>query len=105
MEHERSQAIARANETMLRGANAQLERDADRAGTPDSSLAWLLCECAEDCGGSVSMTFDEWEAVHRYEARFTVAPGHEAPAVERVLDRFDRYIVVEKFPLRTPAAE
>jgi hypothetical protein len=105
MEHERSRAFARANEEMLRGANSQLERDADRAGTPDTSLSWVLCECAENCGGSISMTFDEWEAVHRHPNRFTVAPDHEAPAVERVVDRCDRYVTVEKFPLSSSTVE
>ena len=105
MEHEASRAYARENEEMLRGANAALERDAERDGQSDARLTWLLCECAEACGGSVSMTFDEWEAVHRHENRFTVAPGHEAPAVERVLERFDRYLTVEKLPLAARSAE
>lgn len=99
MEHEASPAYARRNEEMLRGANAKLERDAEESGEPDSRLTRLLCECAEACGETVSMTFDEWEAVHRHENRFTVAVGHEAPAVERVLERGPRFLTVEKLPL------
>ena len=104
MEHETNRAYARRNEQMLRGANAKIERDADESGESDAHLTRLLCECAEACGGTVSMSFDEWEAVHRHENRFTVAPGHEAPAVERVLDSFERYLVVEKYPLPVPAS-
>jgi hypothetical protein len=76
-----------------------LEQDAERAGQPDAQMTWLLCECAEACGGGVTMTFDEWQAVHRHENRFTVAHGHEAPAVERVLETCERYVTVEKLPL------
>ena len=99
MEHEANRAYARRNEEMLRGANVHLERDAERSGKPDSALTHVLCECAEACGGMISMTFDEWEAIHEHEYRFAVAPGHEAPAVERVVRRSDRYVVVEKLPL------
>jgi hypothetical protein len=102
MEHEANRAYARRNEELLRGANAALERDADERGVPDSRRSSLLCECAEACGGMVSVTFDEWEAVHRHDDRFIVAPGHEAPAVERVLARCERYVTVEKYPLVVP---
>jgi hypothetical protein len=43
------------------------------------------------------MTFDEWEAIHQHEDRFAVAPGHEAPNVERVVQICDGYLVVQKF--------
>jgi hypothetical protein len=31
--------------------------------------------------------------------QFAVLPGHERPEVERVLDRADRFVLVEKLPL------
>jgi hypothetical protein len=99
MEHEANRAYARRNEEMLRGANAKLEREADESGEPDSRLTRVLCECAEACGGTIVMSFDEWEAIHRDGNRFAVALGHEAPAVERVVDRCERYLTVEKLPL------
>jgi hypothetical protein len=99
VEHEANRAYARKNEEILRGVNVHLEREAERRGKPDSALALVVCECAEACGGMMSMTFDEWEAIHQHRDRFAVAPGHEAPAVERVLSSCDRYVVVEKLPL------
>jgi len=99
VEHEANRAYARRNEEMLRGANAHLERDAEQSGKPDSALTQVLCECAEACGGMISMTFDEWEAIHRHENHFAVARGHEDPSVERVVRSSDRYLVVEKLPL------
>jgi hypothetical protein len=99
VEHEANRAFARRNEEMLRGANVHLEREAERRGKPDSALTEVLCECAEACGGRISMTFDEWEAIHQHVDRFAVAPGHEDPHVERVIRSCDRYVVVEKLPL------
>jgi hypothetical protein len=96
MEHERNLEYARRNEDMLRGANRHIEREAaDEHPSPDA-LQELLCECAEACGGRISISFAEWNAVHAERNRFSVAPGHEDPAVERVLARHDRYLVVEK---------
>jgi hypothetical protein len=102
MELETNRAQALRNREMLRGANAHLERDAERSGKSDDDLTHVLCECAEACGGTIAMTFHEWEAIHQHANRYTVAPGHEAPAVERVVHRCDRYLAVEKFPLATP---
>ncbi len=96
MEDETNRAYARRNEEMLRGANAKLEREADYSGESDTHLTRVLCECAEACGGTISMTFDEWEAIHQHDNRFAVAVGHEAPAVERIVQSCERYLVVEK---------
>jgi hypothetical protein len=59
VEHEANRAYARRNEEILRGANVHLEREAERRGKPDSALALVLCECAEACGGSVSIPTSE----------------------------------------------
>jgi hypothetical protein len=34
--------------------------------------------------------------------RFAVVPGHEDPEIERVLERTDRYLVVDKRPEAEP---
>lgn len=102
MEHEQNRAFARRNEKMLAGANAAIERDAEHSGDSRDELTHLLCECAEACGHSILMSFNEWDAIHRHELRFMVGHGHEAPAVEWVVERNDRYLVVEKFPLSVP---
>jgi hypothetical protein len=72
---------------MLRGANSGLERDAEADGDDPHTTHLLLCECAEACGGTVSISFAEW-----------VAPGHEDPAVERIVAQGERYVTVEKPP-------
>ena len=57
----------------------------------------FLCECSrEECKEPVSISIDEYEGVRRESTRFFVLPGHEDESVERVLERNERYIVVEK---------
>jgi hypothetical protein len=98
MEHEANLEYARRNEDMLRGANSGLERDAEADGDDPRTTHLLLCECAEACGGTVTISFTEWDDVHRSPNRFVVAPGHEDPAVEQIVARDEHYVTVEKPP-------
>jgi hypothetical protein len=57
----------------------------------------FLCECSrEACKEPVSISIDEYETVRRAATRFFVLPGHEDTSVERVVERSERYVVVEK---------
>jgi len=58
----------------------------------------LICECSDTgCTAHLSMSPAEYEAVRADPRRFVVLPGHEAgPDVERVVERHEEYLVVEK---------
>src|SRR6188472_2626716 len=57
----------------------------------------FLCECSrEECKEPISISIDEYESVRGEPTRFFVLPGHEDLSVERVVERNERYIVVEK---------
>jgi hypothetical protein len=56
-----------------------------------------ICECADDaCHDRMEMTEPEYESIRRHSNRFPVLPGHERPGLERVVERHDRYFVVEE---------
>ena len=58
----------------------------------------ILCECGyEGCKERVVLTEERYEALRRIPTHFAVLPGHEIPAVERVVERHDGFVVVEKF--------
>ncbi len=58
----------------------------------------VLCECAsEDCAEAIPLTFKEYDAVRRVPTHFLVSPGHDVPEIERVIEKHERYFVVEKF--------
>jgi hypothetical protein len=66
----------------------------------------FLCECSrEECKEPVSISIDEYEGVRRESTRFFVLPGHEDESVERVLERNERYLVVEKIGEAATEAE
>ncbi len=57
----------------------------------------LMCECVnERCKATVVLAQDEYEAVRRSPSRFVVTPGHVAVEIERTVESYDRYLVVEK---------
>jgi hypothetical protein len=55
------------------------------------------CECGSAaCTQQITMTLIEYEAVRASPIRFAVTPGHEVPDIERVVERYPDYLVVEK---------
>jgi len=44
----------------------------------------------------MALTVEEYEQVRSDANRFAVLPGHELPAVERVVEATGRYVVVAK---------
>ena len=82
------------NEALFREVNERI-RDIT---TWDSGVEFL-CECGDpDCTQPIVMSVEEYEAVRSRSTRFLVVAGHDAPDVERVVDRTDRFAVVEKLP-------
>jgi hypothetical protein len=83
------------NESVFREINERIE-----AGTWTASggeRVTFACECAAlRCNVMLELTVAEYEAVRAHARRFLLAPGHELPAIETVVDRRDGYVVVEK---------
>jgi hypothetical protein len=68
-------------------------------GLPAPEQIALICECSDRaCTRVLTMPFGEYEWLRQNPWRFVVLPGHEAPAVENVAERFDGYVIVEKHP-------
>ncbi len=81
-------------QNLLREVNERVEELSDTR----SFDVELLCECAnKDCVQTIPLTRDEYEHVRRVPTRFFVLLGHDVPEIERVVERTDRYVVVEKF--------
>lgn len=72
-----------------------------------TELSVFVCECSnQQCTLELEITPAEYEQVRADGARFVVAPGHQLPEVERVVEDEGRYLVVEKFgPAATVARD
>ena len=57
----------------------------------------FICECAnDDCLAPIKLTLQEYEQLRQNPRCFAVLPGHEIPDIEEVVERHERYLVVEK---------
>ncbi len=57
----------------------------------------LFCECSDrECLKVLTIAVSEYEWLRQNPRRFAVLPGHEAPSVEDVVERHERFVIVEK---------
>jgi predicted ThiF/HesA family dinucleotide-utilizing enzyme len=91
MDVEGRQRVA-MNEATFRKVNEGIE-----AGQDASGLLTFLCECGRlGCNKLMQLTRAEYEGVRADPRRFAVIDGHEIREVEDVVERTERYTVVEK---------
>src|SRR5579862_1372789 len=79
------------NEALFREVNESVEKFARADQSAD-----FVCECSDDsCTEYVRLELRIYEQVRLHPRRFFVLPGHEHPA-DRVIERHDSYLIVEK---------
>jgi hypothetical protein len=90
-----AERVAR-NDATFRTANEQIGATARALGIEHVPF---ICECADErCTDIVRLTVVEYEDVRSSGRLFLNAPGHEVAARgwARVVERYDRYVLVEK---------
>jgi hypothetical protein len=84
-----------ANEALFREINEAIERG-QWPGEEDAPVGFR-CECAQlGCNGLLELTVREYERVRANPRRFIVAPGHDVPDAETIVEPQGGYVVVEK---------
>jgi hypothetical protein len=80
------------NEATFRNVNEGMDVVQDPAG-----LLTFICECGRlGCNELIELTRGEYEAIRDDPRRFAILDGHEILEAERIVERHDRYLVVEK---------
>ena len=91
----RTERIGR-NEDLFRKVNDQIEGVNEAFGTITGTMS-ILCECGKlECIEQIALTLDEYRTLRADPTRFAVKPGHELPNVERVVERHEGYVVIQK---------
>ena len=91
MEPEGRQRVA-MNEATFRKVNEGME-----VGQDPSGLLTFVCECGRlGCSKLIQLTRPEYEAVRSNPRRFAIIDGHEILEAEAIVERHERYLVVEK---------
>jgi diaminopimelate decarboxylase len=88
------------NEALLREVNDRIEEVGKRLQVlPDGQLLEFRCECGRAaCEDFISMAVEAYEQVRSDNDQFAVVPGHENEEIERVVERTERYVIVDKRP-------
>jgi hypothetical protein len=82
------------NQVLFREVN---ERLLELSEGPRVESMDFLCECSrEECVETIQLSFAEYERVRAHPTSFVIAPGHETPEVEKIVDSNGRYTVVQK---------
>ncbi|MGI8801257.1 MAG: hypothetical protein ACR2KV_03660 [Solirubrobacteraceae bacterium] len=92
---DREESRRAANELVLRQVNEAIERGLwpGEAAEP----AAFRCECASlDCSRMLELTPAGYESVRAHPRRFVVAPGHDHPEIDAIVEALPGYFVVEK---------
>jgi hypothetical protein len=85
--------IART-ESVFRDVNEGIAETADFFGAKETEF---VCECADpECQHRVEVPLDKYEDVRAESTHFLVAPGHDEPDFERVVERRRGHAIVKK---------
>jgi hypothetical protein len=84
-----------SNEAMFRRINESVEWDYSE--TNYAGLIGFLCECGvSGCEEPIEMTGREYESVRANPRRFALIADHAIGTTETIVERHQRYAVVEK---------
>jgi hypothetical protein len=83
------------NEALFQEVNRQIEKLEEKLGRRRTFA--ILCECSrKHCLDTFEVEPEIYERVRSTPLLFFLAPGHEDPEVERVVERNPQFLVVEK---------
>jgi len=92
------------NEELFRNLNERLKElddrlDTEAIGAPARDREEFFCECGHlDCMARLEMTRALYESVRAHPERFIVLAGHEDVDIERVVEAYGSWVIVEKRP-------
>jgi hypothetical protein len=92
---------AEKNEEAFKAHNERRAAMEEAGHVPEDEPVPFACECDDaECAKAIELPLGEYERAVKPVDRFVVAPGHQDPAVEVVIERRDAYLVVSKPDLK-----
>ena len=96
---------AEKNEQAVKDYNERRAAQEEASAVPEDEPVPFACECDDpECHKAIEVPLGEYERAVEPVDRFIVAPGHEDPDVEAIVERRANYLIVSKPDLkrRTP---
>jgi hypothetical protein len=80
------------NQVLFRDVNERISQLGRSGGATE-----YLCECTDEaCTATIELEDHEYEGIRSGGNLFLILPGHEDEAVDHVLEKNDRFYLVEK---------
>ena len=96
VDDERARRFAK-NEALFRSVNDRVGEISAAFDFAHEGATEFVCECADvECSERLRVPFDVYSRIRANPLWFIVASDHEIPEVEVVVERHDRFRVVEK---------
>jgi hypothetical protein len=87
---------AARNQSLFRAVNEEIRKVNEKFSEFTETFT-IACECADSgCLEMLRIGPEAYEEVRAHPNRFAVLPGHVYPEVERVVQDYPAYVVVEK---------
>lgn len=87
---------AARNEALFREVNDTIARLEEHSGTRTTEPAFV-CECADaDCTEQLPVDLDVYQRTRKQPRLFFVRPGHQDLELERIVETYTGYLIVEK---------
>ena len=89
------------NEALMREVNERMAELREQGSWGDDDLLMEIhCECGAfpTCDARLRLPVEEYEQIRSQDDRFAVAPGHESPELETVVEQRETWLVVDKLP-------
>jgi hypothetical protein len=84
------------NEAMFREVNERVEEVNEAFGSITGQFE-IFCECGDmSCAERITVPTSDYERVRSNSNQFLLKVGHEDPAVERMIENHDTFVIVEK---------
>ena len=96
---------AARNQALFRSVNEKMLEINEVLGEASRTFT-IACECADTtCVQILDLSPEQYSAVRADPRHFAVLPGHIYPEVEKLIEEFDGYVVVEKKRLAAEIAK
>ena len=98
-----SRRLARAekNEEAFKQHNQRRAKLEEEGGCPPDEPVPFVCECDDPaCARAIELPLADYERAVKPPDQFVVAPGHEDPSVEHVIEQNHGYLIVSKPDLK-----
>ena len=91
------QARAARNQALFRAVNDEIRAASEVAACDGRTVHDFVCECAaETCTTPVRLSLRDYDRLRTNPRRFVVAPGHEEPGLEQIVQEGPMATIVEK---------